>query len=62
MVCAEKDVASVGHSKTRWEDQLNAFSRTLPGFEDSQETWQLLLKNVEVEQALTLDFLAFCET
>ena len=57
----QEGVRSVGHPKTRWEDQLNAFSRTLPGFEDSQEAWQLLLKNVEVEEALVLDFIAFCE-
>ena len=58
----QEGVRSVGHPKTRWEDQLNAFSRTLPGFEDSQQAWQLLLKSVEVEEALLLDFVAFCET
>ena len=57
----EEGVRSVGHPKTRWKDQLCAFSTTLPGFEDDPQVWQTFLQCQATEEALTNDFVTFCD-
>ena len=57
----EEGLRSVGHPRIRWQDQLNAFSKTLPGFEEDENAWQVLLTSPESEEALMPDFVAFCD-
>ena len=56
----EEGLRSVGRPRSRWQDQLNSFSKTLPGFEEDEHAWQLLLQSLQTEQALASDFVAFC--
>jgi len=58
----EEGLRGVGHPRMRWQDELNAFSKTLPGFDEDEHAWQHLLMSPESEEALMLDFVAFCET
>ena len=45
----QEGLRCVGHPRTRWQDQLNAFSMTLPGFEADEHAWQILLESPETE-------------
>ena len=57
----QEGIRAVGHPRTRWQDQLDAFSVTVPGFEDQSDAWQEFLKSCEFEQDLLPEFLTFCE-
>ena len=57
----QEGIRSVGHPTTRRWDQLNEFTETVPGFEDHQGAWQVILQSSEIVEALLQEFLAFCE-
>ena len=57
----EEGLRSVGHPRVRWQDQLKAFSKTLPGFDEAEDAWQLLVHSPESAEALMPDFLLFCD-